>query len=203
MEKYRAKVSLVEDSLVINNKRYYVDTIDELPDDLHPRQMCERSNDRVLVFGGLYSEYSKHSNWSESDFTFKENKFMCLEQGYMYNKAVINDDPAAAREISSTTNPREIKRLGSTITITNREHWDAIKGNLMLELVRAKYTQNDNFREELLATGNRKLGETGRDSIYSIGLPLTHPDVLNCMKWKSKNEFGKALQIVRKDLGGL
>ena len=48
-EKYRAKVSLIGDTLVLNNQRFYVETIGDLPDDLHPRTMCERSNKDTLV----------------------------------------------------------------------------------------------------------------------------------------------------------
>ena len=199
-EKYRAKVSLIGDTLVLNNQRFYVETIGDLPDDLHPRTMCERSNKDTLVFGGMYSEFSTYSNWSKSAFTFKEKEFICIEQGYMYNKAVINGAPVAAQQISCITDPREIKRLGSAITVSDREQWDAIKGNLMLELVRAKYTQNEALRRELVATGNRTLGETGKDTFYSIGIPLTHPDVLNCRKWKAGNKLGKALETVRADL---
>ena len=73
----------------------------------------------------------------------------------------------------------------------------------MLELVRAKYEQNEELKQLLIATGNRKLGETGKDSFFSIGLPLTHPDVLNADKWKMDNQLGKALETVRRDLNGL
>ena len=83
----------------------------------------------------MHSEFSTYSNWSKSAFTFKENKFICIEQGYMYNKAVINGVPVATHQISCITNPREIKRLGSAITVNDREQWDAMKGNFMLELV--------------------------------------------------------------------
>ena len=202
MEKYKNRVFLSEDTLFVHSKPYNVDTIGDLPDDLHPRHMCEKSNDNCVVFGGLYSEYSKHSNWSESKFSFKERTFMCLEQGYMYQKAVINNDLTAAKEISYTTNPREIKRIGSAITVRDRDQWNVVKGPLMLELVRAKYEQSEHLKQLLLATGNRRLGETGRDSFYSIGLPLTHPDVLNADKWKMENHLGKALEIIRRDLSG-
>ena len=78
--------------------------------------------------------------------------------------------------------------MGSAITVSDRQQWDAIKGNLMLELVRAKYTHNEGLRRELVATGNRTLGETGKDTFYSIGIPLTG------------NKLGKALETVRADL---
>lgn len=202
-EKYRNSVSLFEDTLIVNSKPYNVNTIDDLPDDIHPRNMCEKSDEKCVVFGGMYSEYSKHSNWSESKFTYKGKHFTCLEQAYMYNKADINNDTMTAREINFTASPREIKRIGSAITMKNRTQWNAVKGPLMLELVRAKYEQNEELKQLLIATGNRKLGETGKDSFFSIGLPLTHPDVLNADKWKMDNQLGKALETVRRDLNGL
>ena len=202
IDKYRNNVSLVEDTLYLNNRPYYVGTIGNLPNDLHPERLCEKVNEHCMVFGGLFSEFSKHSNWSPSRFTFKEKDFVCLEQGYMYNKAVINNDPTTARKICYTSDPREIKRLGSSVTVANRNTWNTVKSNLMLELVRAKYTQNEDLKKLLLETGNRKLGETGRDSFFSIGLPLTHPDVLNSAKWKSENQLGKALETVRHDFVG-
>ena len=62
MEQYKNKVSFVEDTLIVNSKSYDVDTIDNLSDDLHPRNRCEKSNEQCLVFGGMYTEYSEHSN---------------------------------------------------------------------------------------------------------------------------------------------
>ena len=149
--------------------------------------MCEKSNAQCLVFGGMYSEYSKHSNWSHSKFTFKGKTFLCLEQGYMYHKAMINDDLESARKISFTTNPREIKQLGSAVNVRNTDNWNAVK-----------YEQNDDLKQLLLDTGSQRLGETGKDSFFSIGLPLTRPDVLVTKKWKSNN-LGNALEIARRD----
>ena len=200
MDKYKKQVYLNEDTLYVNNISYFVDTIGNLPSDLHPKRLCEKVNEKCLVFGGMYSEYSKHSNWSASRFTFKERRFECIEQGYMYNKAMINNEPETARKICYTTDPREIKRLGSSVSVTNGNEWNNLKKTLMLVLVRAKYTQNEDLKQILLATGNRKIGETGRDSFFSIGLPLTHPDVLNCEKWKSNNQLGQILVIVRNDI---
>ena len=196
MDQYKNKLSLVEDTLIVNSKSYDVDTIDDLPDDFHPKNMCEKSNAQCLVFGGMYSEYSKHSNWSHSKFTFKGKTFLCLEQGYMYHKAMINNDLESAHKISFTTNPREIKQLGSSVNVRNTDNWNAVKGDLMLELVQAKYDQNDDLKLLLLDTGSRRLGETGKDSFFSIGLPLTHPDVLVTKKWKS-NHLGNVLEIAR------
>ena len=70
----------------------------------------------------------------------------------------------------------------------------------MLELVRVKYMQNEGLKRALLTTGNITLGETGSDTFYSIGMSLTHPNVVNCRKWKSSNQLGKALETMREYL---
>ena len=114
----KKQVYLNEDTLYVNNISYFVDTIGNLPSDLHPKRLCEKGNEKCLVFGGMYFEYSKHSNWSASRFTFKEIRFECIEQGYMYNKAMINNEPETARKICYTTDLREIKRLGSSVSVT-------------------------------------------------------------------------------------
>ena len=47
--------TLVEVTLIVNIKSYDVDTIDDLPINLHPKNMCEKANAQCFVFGGMYS----------------------------------------------------------------------------------------------------------------------------------------------------
>ena len=49
----------------------------------------------------------------------------------------------------------------------------------MIELLCEKFTQNKDLRTQLLYTAQLKLGETGRDQVFSIGLSLTNPEGLN------------------------
>ena len=71
MENYQRKVSLVEGSLIVDNVHYSVDSLDGLPESLHPKNFCEKTDGRCRVFGGLYSEFSV--------FTYKNktNKDTC------------------------------------------------------------------------------------------------------------------------------
>ena len=77
------------------------------------------------------------------DLRSKKDVLNVLNRGYMYNKAMINNEPETARKTCYTTDPREIKRLGSSVSVTNGNEWNNLKKTLMLELVRAKYTQNE------------------------------------------------------------
>ena len=87
---------------------------------------------------------------------------------------MINDDLESGRKTSFTTNPREMKQLGSAVNVRNTDKWNAVKGNLMLELIRAKYDQNDDLKQLLLDTGSRRLGETGKYSGF-FNWPSTNP----------------------------
>ena len=118
----------------------------------------------------------------------------------MYSKAQMNGDAVAARKIRYTTNPREIKKIGQSIKINDDDNWNKVKRDIMLNLVRAKFTQNVEKQQELLSTGNRTLGETGKDRIYAVGLPFTHPNILNKDAWTAESELGKALETVRAEL---
>ena len=51
-------------------------------------------------------------------------------------------------------------------------------------------------------TKDKTLAEAnGRDSYFAIGLPLTHPDVLDPTKWAEKsNHLGRILMEIREKL---
>lgn len=202
MPNYEKKVSMVEDTLIIKNVRYNVSSLNQLPDDIHPNNFCKKSNASTLAFGGTLSEYCAFSNWCPSPINYNGNMYMNLEQAYMHTKAIENDDMVAAQKIRYTTDPREVKKIGSAITLKDADRWNEMKGDLMMKLVRAKFTQNPQMRKELLDTGTKRLGETGRDSYFSVGLPFTHTRILETGAWTAESHLGKALETVRAELRG-
>ena len=82
--------------------------------------------------------------------------------------------------------------------VIDHNKWDIMKVGLMVNLVRAKFPQNDNLKKKMLIdTKDKQQGETGRDPFYSICLPLTRKDVLDTSKWTGANHLGLAVQTVR------
>ena len=67
----------------------------------------------------------------------------------------------------------------------------------MVKLVRDKFTENESLKKSLLDTGDRKLGESGRDTLILIGR-----DILDHNKLRVKTHLGQALEIVRDELRG-
>ena len=84
------------------------------------------------------------------------------------------------------------KRLGRQVEL--RSGWEEIKTELMLEIVRAKFTQNPVLAARLLATGARKLveGNTWKDVFWGVDLRTG----------EGENHLGQILMQVREELKG-
>ena len=50
--------------------------------DIHPYKMCTVSNDKVLVSGGLLSEYSYLNNYYQCDLRYDSTDYPTLEHAY-------------------------------------------------------------------------------------------------------------------------
>jgi ribA/ribD-fused uncharacterized protein len=68
--------------------------------------------------------------------------------------------------LTTKLNPSEAKKLGRRVNL--RKDWEAVKVKIMEELVRAKFTQNPDLVDKLLATGDAHLeeGNTWGDRIW-------------------------------------
>ena len=142
---------MYEDTLILNNFRYAVKDMDNLPDDVRQKKFCNKSNDTTEVFGGILSEDSTLSNWSQSQIEYNNN--VNLEHAYMHIKALENGDNAAARKIHYTKDAQEIIRIGSKLAVYDNEKWNTIRHGVLHDLVKANFMQNDDMAR---AHPNRK-----------------------------------------------
>lgn len=89
------------------------------------------------------------------------------------------------------------KRAGRRVTL--REDWEEVKYNLMVEVLRAKFTQNEELGKVLKSTGDATIVEntTGwHDNLWgSCSCP-------RCDGITGQNLLGKALMQVRDELNG-
>ena len=81
--------------------------------------------------------------------------------------------------------------------MVNGSNWDTAKNDIMKDLITKKFTDSDELKAELLATGNKAMVECGRDPYYACGLPIVHKDIFNQEKWTGKNVLGNILCTVR------
>ena len=103
---------------------------------------------------------------------------------------MVSSDPAVAKQHSY-----DIK--GSKDL---NDRWNTEKYTLMSDLVKANITQNLKIATELIATGARRLAESGRHDFYAVGLPITHKDILDTSKWTGKSKLGEILMSIRQQI---
>ena len=193
-----------DDRLILNGKQYTCQDISSVPAAIHPRKLADRSNDDILVFGGSTSSHHELSNVYniKKKFVYEHFEYSSSEQALQHKKARLADDQNKQREIMF--NPRRFvqKILGRDIHGLSKDDWDHQKHDIMEDILLAKFTQHQDLQKCLLDTGNKKLAEAnGRDSFFAVGLPLTHPNVLDPTKWASNdNHLGNILMEIRREL---
>ena len=195
----------MQNDWLLNGKRYTCKNIHEVvPLNIHPRTLAEKSNDQVLVFGGSTSRHHWLSNFSyvKVKFVYEHIQYSTVEQAFQHRKAREAGDQNKQREILFNPDPAIQKRLGHEVQGIDIANWNDNKRSFMKDILIAKFTQKDDLLKLLLDTGEKTLAEAnGRDSYFGIGLPLTHPDVLNPEKWaENSNHLGQVLMEIRQEL---
>ncbi len=64
----------------------------------------------------------------------------------------------------------------------------------------AKFSQNTDLKQYLLATSTTTLAEASLDPTWGIGLSLRNPNKMDKNKWSGKNWLGNLLMSVRTDI---
>ena len=195
----KQNVSLKGDRLIISGTTYTVSTLGKLEGDLHPRSFSEVSNAKVLAFGGILSEWHPFSNWSFTDISYEGRSFITLEHAYLHEKALTFRDMETAVAIRAAPDAQTAKMLSYNIKGVDRNKWDGMKEEVMKKLLKIKFAPGSGPAKELLATGNKKLAETGRDPFYACGLSITDKQILDTSKWVG-NVLGRLLSDIRQEL---
>lgn len=165
------------------------------------------------------AKYGEFGNWFPSSFSVSHAEicntvfqnhdkechntdvmmFGCVEQYYMYCKALRFHNKEIQGQIMSTSNPKEQKRLGRSIDNYVASDWDPIKASIMLSGITAKFTQNEKLKRKLLATSNKILVEAAsRDRVWGIG--YSEKRAMHFQQHWGENLLGKALMKARQHI---
>ena len=143
------------------------------------------------------------SQWHTSPFIIEGKTYMTAEQYMMYCKAMFFDDVDVALQIMETENPREQKALGRKVSSFDADSWSNVAQAIVKEGTRAKFSQNPDLLEKLVATVGTTLVEASPyDKIWGIGLRETDLKCLDRSTWRGTNWLGEILTEVRIELCG-
>jgi N-glycosidase YbiA len=130
---------------------------------------------------GCFSNFSRHpihvggKTWPTSEHFFQAQKFVGTE----YEDEVRKAPTAMVAAHMGRSRQRPV-----------RSDWDSVKDQIMLEAVRAKFTQHDDLKAILLGTGDAKLVEhTANDAYWGDG-----------GDGSGRNRLGQILMQVRDEL---
>lgn len=143
------------------------------------------------------------SQWHPCEFQVGDLIFHTAEQFMMYCKAVLFHDMEIAEKILISTNPRDQKALGRKVHHYDEKIWALFREGIVYTGNYAKFIQNPELKQLLLATRGTTLVEASPyDRIWGIG--LGEDDVLakNRQTWKGLNLLGEILTRVREALAG-
>lgn len=125
------------------------------------------SDDSVINFYSVGDEYGEFSNFAAYPISLQGKRWPTSEHYFQAQKF---KDAGHREEIRKAKTPMIAARLGRDRKKKLRRDWESIKDNVMREAVLAKFTQHDELRDLLLATGKAKLIEhTTNDSYWGDG----------------------------------
>ena len=126
------------------------------------------------------------SNFFESPVTYKGITYRNNEAAFQAQKVSKEDE----QKTYSDLNPSEAKKKGRHVTLRKDVDWDSVKTTYMYEICLAKFSQNKELKNKLLATGDKHLeeGNTWGDRIWGT------------VNGVGENRLGKILMKVREEL---
>ena len=149
----------------------------------------------VFFWNGIYSQ------WYKAPMTIDKMEYNSCEQYMMHQKALLFGDSEIAELIMNESNPKEQKKYGRMIKNFDKSVWDKNCLAIVYEGNLAKFSQNEDLKEEMLSTGNRIFVEASPfDNIWGIGMSEDSEGIENPSFWLGLNLLGQALTLVKQEI---
>lgn len=133
-------------------------------------------------------KYAFLSNFHPSQVGMDGLIYPTVEHAYQAAKTL---NPGLRTAIRTAGTPGYAKQMGRAVKL--REDWESVKLDVMLDLLRRKFSHDD-FRKQLLATGDATLIEGNDWGDHFWGMSGYHPNR------KGLNHLGRLLMQVRSEL---
>lgn len=138
------------------------------------------------------------SQWYQAPFVIDRKQYATAEHYMMAEKARLFLDFDAEEKILLSIDPSHAKAMGRQVRNFSNEIWNEQCFDIVVNGNIAKFSQNPELKNFLIATGSKVLVEASPlDRIWGIGLAEEDREAKNPELWKGKNLLGFALMKVR------
>lgn len=133
---------------------------------------------------GFFGDYRWLSNFHSCPINYPGIVFASTEHAYQAAKC---DNASDVRKFTGIT-ASKAKFVGQKVKM--REDWEQVKLEVMYDVCLLKFTQNEDLKAKLIATGDKYLEETNwwNDKFWGV------------CNGVGKNHLGKILMQIRKEL---
>jgi ribA/ribD-fused uncharacterized protein len=139
------------------------------------------------------------SQWARSPFSVEGTEYFCAEQFMMSEKAKLFGDHEINEAIMNADNPSECKQLGRKVKNYNDEAWNAVAKDVVYKANHAKFTQNPELYEKLMASEGELVEASPYDKKWGIGLREDDVRAQDKSTWCGTNWLGEVLTQLRDD----
>ena len=140
----------------------------------------------ISTIDSFRGKYYFLSNFFPAEVTYNGLTYQNNEAAFQAQKTYSKEE----RIEFTTLEPKDAKRRGRRVRL--RRDWEQVKDRIMEEIVRAKFSQNEELKEQLLATGDAQLVEGNRWNDCYWGIDIR--------SGVGENHLGKILMKVRSEL---
>ncbi len=141
----------------------------------------------VIEFYSTTGDYGCFSNFSRHSIFLKKKRWPTSEHYFQAQKFAGEPDE---EEIRTTAKPAQAASMGRDRKRPLRRDWESVKEQVMLDALRAKFTQHDDLKAILIGTGDAVLVEhTVNDSYWGDG-----------GDGSGRNRLGQLLMKLREEL---
>ena len=139
------------------------------------------------------------SNFNMCSVQFEEIDFTSSEQAYQWSACVEKLREDLAEEVMKANSPSEAKRIASAVKTVD-SNWHNVKYGVMEKVLHAKANCSKDFRESLLATGEKQLIEARADLWWGSGMPYNLTTTTKSAFHPGKSWLGEILMKLRSQL---
>ena len=183
---YKGRCKMEGEFLKIHGRRYDVNNIGSLPQDLSGYKCTIKENPEPI---GFYGELNPMSNFYNCEFTVNNMKFHSSEQLIQFNKAKHFGDHMTMSQIMYADTPIEGKQLSRDIANYDEDNWRQVAKNMCQHGIVEKFKQNTTLGETLLKTGDKKLVECSFDKLWGTEIALSNRNCLDKRLWVNDGVF--------------